>query len=54
MTAELKTIAESVRCSECPYDCMCRQTLICAEVLHRLLDRGVKPQRAKRMASIKT
>lgn len=51
MTA-LKTI--HVRCSECPYDCMCRQTRICTEALHRLLDRGVKPQRAKRMASINT
>lgn len=51
MTA-LKTI--HVRCSECPYDTQCRQTHICTEALHRLLDRGVKPQRAKRLASINT
>lgn len=51
MTA-LKTI--HVRFSECLYDTQCRQTHICTEALRRLLDRGMKPQRAKRMASINT
>lgn len=48
------TETATVRCSECPYDTVCRQSRVCTEILHRLLDKGVKPRRAQKLASINT
>lgn len=41
-----------VSCVDCPFDSVCRTTLICSELLHAYIDNGLTLEQAKKLAAI--